>query len=179
MITKKCNKCQVEKSINEFYLKNCNYTCKSCEKKRRKEYYLLNKHYIDAHNKKWYQKNKKKKLQYELEYKNQRRKTDLLFKLKCDMRNTFLQAVNRNSKKTSVINLIGCTIQELKLHLESKFQNGMTWENRGLYGWHIDHIKPIDSFDLTNIEEQKKCFHYTNLQPLWAKDNLSKGNKLV
>ena len=72
--------------------------------------------------------------------------------------------------------LVGCTIEELKIYLEKQFKEGMTWENRGIV-WHIDHIKPISKFDLTNEEEQKKCFHYTNLQPLFAIDNLRKSNK--
>ncbi len=64
-------------------------------------------------------------------------------------------------------------------HLEKQFKEGMTWENHGLYGWHIDHIIPCASFDLTDLEQQKKCFHYTNLQPLWAKENLIKGVKIL
>jgi len=77
--------------------------------------------------------------------------------------------------------LLGCSVSDLKIHLESKFLPGMTWENHG-YGddcWHIDHIKPCDSFDLTDPEQQKECFHYTNLQPLWQPDNLKKSNKLL
>ena len=73
--------------------------------------------------------------------------------------------------------LIGCKFSELKQHLENKFKPGMTWENHGLYGWHIDHIKPCSKFDFTDDNEQKKCFHYTNLQPLWAKENLIKRDK--
>lgn len=72
--------------------------------------------------------------------------------------------------------LVGCTLIELKQHLESQFTIGMSWQNQG--AWHIDHIIPCSSFDLTKPSEQKKCFHYTNLQPLWAYDNLSKSNKL-
>ncbi len=75
--------------------------------------------------------------------------------------------------------LLGCTIEKCKIYLESLFKEGMSWDNYGYRGWHIDHIEPCSSFNLTNIEEQKKCFHYTNLQPLWAKDNLSKGDKLT
>ena len=75
--------------------------------------------------------------------------------------------------------LLGCTIEKCKIYLESLFKEGMSWDNYGYRGWHIDHIVPCSAFDLTNIEEQKKCFHYTNLQPLWAKDNLSKGDKLM
>jgi hypothetical protein len=74
--------------------------------------------------------------------------------------------------------LTDCTMQFLRQYLESKFKSGMTWKNHGVYGWHIDHIIPISSFDLTKEEDQRKCFHYTNLQPLWAEDNMKKGNKL-
>ena len=71
----------------------------------------------------------------------------------------------------------GCSPIFLISYLESKFTEGMTWDNHG--EWHIDHIIPCCSFNLENEEEQKKCFHYTNLQPLWAKDNLRKGGKIL
>ena len=70
---------------------------------------------------------------------------------------------------------LGCTIKELKIYLESKFQPGMTWENHGRFGWHIDHEVPLSSFDLTDREQFLKACHYTNLQPLWWNENLSKG----
>jgi hypothetical protein len=73
--------------------------------------------------------------------------------------------------------LCGCTIPELMLHLQSQFKEGMHWNNYGK--WHIDHIRPCASFDLTDPEQQRQCFHYTNLQPLWAQENLSKGAKLI
>ena len=75
--------------------------------------------------------------------------------------------------------LTGCTIKELMIHIEKQFEPGMTWDNHGLYTWHIDHKHACARFDLTDPEQQKKCFHYTNLQPLWAKDNLSKGSKII
>lgn len=80
-------------------------------------------------------------------------------------------------KKINSIELLGCSIKELMDHLQSKFYADMSWENYGTY-WHIDHIRPCASFNLQNEQEQKICFHYTNLQPLTAKDNLSKGARL-
>jgi hypothetical protein len=73
--------------------------------------------------------------------------------------------------------LIGCSVPQLRKHLEAQFTEGMTWDNHG--EWHIDHIKPCASFDLTDAEQQLECFNYTNLQPLWASDNLSKGAKVL
>jgi hypothetical protein len=78
-------------------------------------------------------------------------------------------------KSNSSSELLGSDIIQVKNHIESLWTEGMTWDNHGITGWHIDHIIPISSFDLTNTEEQKKCFHYTNMQPLWAEENLSKG----
>ena len=74
--------------------------------------------------------------------------------------------------------LIGCSFDYLKNHLECQFDDEMSWCNWGMKGWHIDHIIPCASFDLTNPEEQQICFHYSNLQPLWARDNMSKGSKV-
>ena len=85
------------------------------------------------------------------------------------------QALKNANKSDSTMNLVGCDIDSLRLHLEKLFEDGMNWDNHG--EWHIDHIRPCASFDLTDPEQQRVCFHYTNLQPLWAKDNLSKGDK--
>ncbi len=71
--------------------------------------------------------------------------------------------------------IVGCSGRELAQHLESQFKEGMSWDNYGRSGWHIDHIIPIASFDLTDPKQQKICFHYSNLQPLWAEDNMRKG----
>lgn len=81
-----------------------------------------------------------------------------------------------SSKCASTIELLGITMPKFIKYFESKFTDGMSWDNHG--EWHIDHILPCASFDLTKKSEQKKCFHYTNLQPLWAHDNLSKSSNL-
>lgn len=81
-------------------------------------------------------------------------------------------------KSESLIRLLGCSIPELRRHLETGFLPGMTWENWGREGWHIDHIIPCASFDLSDPKQQAACFHYTNLQPLWAAENIGKGARL-
>lgn len=83
--------------------------------------------------------------------------------------------LNGISKSKPMLNLIGCSKEELVIHLESMFTDGMSWENYG--DWQIDHIKPCSLFNLNDKSEQEKCFHYTNLQPLWATDNKKKHNK--
>ena len=92
------------------------------------------------------------------------------------LRSRINHAIRGYRKSRSTIELLGCHIKQLKKHLESKFKEGMNWNNYGK--WHIDHIKPCCSFDLSKPEEQKKCFHYTNLQPLWAEDNFIKNGRL-
>jgi hypothetical protein len=80
------------------------------------------------------------------------------------------------SKQLHTLEYLGCTLEDLRIHLESKFLSNMSWDNQGS-GWHIDHIKPCASFDLTKEEEIQQCFHYTNFQPLWGPDNLSKSDQ--
>lgn len=72
--------------------------------------------------------------------------------------------------------MLGCSVEDLKTKLEAQFQSGMSWDNYGRTGWHIDHIRPCASFDLSDPMQQAECFHYTNLQPLWALDNMKKGS---
>lgn len=93
------------------------------------------------------------------------------------MRARLWLALKGKNKTSTTLDLIGCDTEELRRHLESQFTKGMNWNNYGINGWHVDHIEPCASFDLTDEDQQKKCFHYTNLQPLWAKDNLRKSNK--
>lgn len=89
-------------------------------------------------------------------------------------------ALKRNKffKNASITKLIGCDIPHLKSHLELQFRSGMNWSNYGFSGWHIDHITPCASFDLSLEDERMRCFHYANLRPLWAHENLTKNDKL-
>jgi len=83
-----------------------------------------------------------------------------------------------NKKHDSSMNLLGCSPDFFKKHIESNFTEGMTWENYGVKGWHIDHILPCASYDLSSLEQQKMCFHYSNLQPLWWYDNIKKSDSI-
>jgi len=105
------------------------------------------------------------------------RKTDATYRIAKSMRANISHSLKaRNHKKKSKTSeYLGCSIKELKDYLEKQFTAGMNYDNYG--DWHIDHIKPINSFALDDEEELKKCFNYKNLQPLWATDNLSKGYK--
>ena len=102
--------------------------------------------------------------------------TDIQYKLSNLLRTRILHAVKRakTRKCGSTAELIGCDILFLRQYIESQFTNGMSWKNYKLDGWHIDHIKPCNTFDLHDPEQQRQCFHYTNLRPLWATDNLSR-----
>jgi len=126
---------------------------------------------IAADNKRYNKKHRKKLTQKYLD----RRKNDPNFKLLTILRGRIKDVLRGHSKSDSTINVLGCTIEELWQHLEKQFQPNMTKENHG--EWHVDHIIPCTSFDLTDPKQQVKCFHYTNLQPLWALDNLKKGQK--
>lgn len=110
-----------------------------------------------------------------------RRRGEHAFAIKGRLSARVRMALTRSGirKQCKTLELIGCDIPFLRNHLESKFKPGMTLENCGRNGWHIDHIRPCDSFDLTDIEQQKRCFHWTNLQPLWEPENIRKGNKIL
>ena len=181
------------KKIKEKWInKNPEY-----HKQYRDNFYKNNPEY----NKNYYWKNPEKHKQaskefrknnpkYNQYYIKSRLKNDINFRLAYNMRHRIIYAIkNSNSKKsTKTTKLLGCSFKELKAYLESKFLPTMTWETYGKL-WHVDHILPCSSFDLTNEEQQKICFHYTNLQPLFAVTtvidgveyigNINKGNKII
>lgn len=112
-------------------------------------------------------------------YQKERLKRDIKFKILHNLRKRILLVLHGKTKAENSMNLLGCSAEHLKKHLEEQFKDDMSWENYGTKGWHIDHIKPCASFDFSIIEEQKECFHYTNLQPLWWFDNLAKSDKII
>lgn len=103
------------------------------------------------------------------------RKSELGFLLAKRLRTRLYIAVQNEQKSGSAVRDLGCSVAEFKTYLESKFQPGMTWANWSPAGWHIDHIRPLASFDLTDRQQFLQACQYTNLQPLWARDNLTKG----
>lgn len=114
-------------------------------------------------------------------YVKKRKSRDPNYKLSIHLRSRLAHAIREGHHKlkcgSAVIDL-GCTIEELRRYLEGKFKPGMSWDNWTKDGWHIDHVEPLSDFDLSNLDEFKKACHFTNLQPLWAFENLSKGGKV-
>lgn len=134
-------------------------------------------------NKKWSEENTEHSIKYRAKNKAkfakrkyQRYHAEIQYRLKVSLRDRLNHAIKNKQKSGSAVSDIGCTIDELKSYLESKFQPGMSWDNWSRTGWHIDHVVPLSSFDLSDPEQLRKACHYTNLQPLWAKQNLSKGD---
>ncbi len=169
-----CRKCNTNKEISEFpkdkaVSRGYKLTCKQCYSLLDKDRYLKNQESIKNRASTWYSKNKQKAATT----KRNRLKANIESHVADLLRSRLNKAIKRNYKRGSAVSDLGCSIEEFKAHLESKFQPGMNWENRGI--WHIDHIVPLSSFNLQNREELLKACHYTNLQPLWAKDNWSKG----
>jgi len=179
-----CKTCK-HQADSETYLRH-----KIQRKEYMKTYKIKNKDKLRIKASNYYIKNKIKIKTYQLTmrdninkirriYRKNRYLSDLDFQIKSNLRSRISIALKNNQKNGKTLELLGCTIEQLKQHLTSKFQNKMTWKNYGRRGWHIDHKIPCDSFDLNDPKQQKKCFHYTNLQPLWWKDNLKKSNKLI
>lgn len=175
----------ISKQRRQYYLKNKALFKKLHQEYRKKYLKVLQayqKFYDTTHkkekqfyNKEYYQKNKKEINDKKNKYYIKRRKQDIDFKLRCNLRIRIWDALKNNIKAMNTLKLIGCPIKVLKQHLQQQFKPGMNWKNYGK--WHVDHIKPCARFDLSKPSEQVKCFHYSNLQPLWAKDNFLKGVK--
>ncbi len=178
-----CSKCNNELSDESF--EKHSKTCGDCQSKLYREYYLKNKERRlaqtnayrlnpDNHEKvkasklKWYTENKEKITKY----KRDKYHNDLQYKLSMNLRRRINQALNKSKKSKSTLKLLGCSLDDFKKHLESLWQEGMSWDNYG--EWHIDHKIPCATFDLTLEENQTICFHYSNLRPLWRVDNLSR-----
>jgi hypothetical protein len=136
---------------------------------------LYKKEYAEKHKKEKVVRTKADKAAY----KKYKRATDINYRLKHNLRNRLNDAIKRKyTKSESTLKLLGCNVVSLRTHLESKFLPTMSWNNYGTL-WHIDHILPCASFDLSDAEQQKKCFHYSNLQPLFAITTIIDGVEYI
>jgi hypothetical protein len=166
------------------------YHCKNKEKllQENKKYREVNKEKIKKkskkyreenkeHNKEYYQKNKKQINDKKNKYHKNKIAVDVLFKLKCNTGDLIRVSIRNNgyTKKSRTFEILGCTYEEFKQHIERQFAVGMSWDNRS--EWHLDHIYPISL--AKNELDVIKLNHYTNFQPLWIIDNLLKGNKVI
>jgi len=143
-----------------------------------KKYQKDNRVKVNETTKQWRKRNKQKWTKIRLNHYIKRRTTPA-GRIEDSLRTRLYQLLSNHIKSASTINLTGCSLEFLVGYLESKFKDGMSWDNYGINGWHIDHIKPCCKFDLSKEDQQKECFNYRNLQPLWAKENLSKGGRYV
>ena len=207
MTVKTCTKCGEEKALTEFYTSSSGKygrraDCKACHieqklkyhqanRERRleymREYDRANKGFKSERERQYYESNKERILERQREYylankvrwreyEKERYDSDPLYALakKCRRRTSNVLKRNGYTKDSTTKDMLGCTYEELMQHLESQFVDGMSWDNRS--EWHIDHIIPLASAN-TEAELLELC-HHTNLQPLWARDNLSKGARV-
>lgn len=190
METKVCSKCGEEKALSSFvrdkekkdgYKSQCKKCCyertnqwRKHNKKRihqyREKYYADNKESLDKYTKNYYYANRSSVTAYYRRYHRSRRDNDPLFRIRAHLRSRMYQLLRCKSENTE--HILGCSFEEFKEHIEKQFTEGMNWDNHG--EWHLDHIIPLAS--AITEEEVIKLNHYTNFQPLWAFDNLSKGS---
>ena len=195
--SKRCPKCGIEKSSDDFNKHKANLSglqsyCRTCQQKLIRVWRENNadqvkqqhQHYREAHreqrreyNRQWREKNR----HYWRDYQNERLRTDTSYRLRNYIGAAIRKAIRKNRK--SAFNILGYTVDELRQHLESLFQPGMSWENYGT-AWHIDHITPkswfkIEGPDGVDEYELKLCWSLDNLQPMWGDENLEKNNRYV
>lgn len=192
--------CGQEKELTPEFFHRCKSSktgfmeqCKVCRNTTARKYHHDNKEHVQEYRKnnrdkinkatrEWRQNNKDKYNELRKRRYHNVDKNRPEYKIKQNLRKRMAAALNGECKSASTLALLGCSPDELRQHLEAQWTEGMSWDNYGVYikgepmKWHIDHIIPCDSFDLTNETEQAECFHYSNLQPMWGIDNIRKSN---
>lgn len=191
--TKTCTKCNEDKELTEFHKHKLgrdglNPSCKACRSgsararrnsnhaeilKREQAQRDARGDELKEYNKRYREQNNEKFIASTLRY----RKNSTYFQTVNALRCRMYKSLNGISKHAPTLDLLGCTVEHFRFHLEQQFTDGMTWDNYG--DWHMDHIQPCASFDQTDPEQQKLCWHYTNYQPLWASDNCSKRDTII
>lgn len=196
---KTCSVCLIEKPLTDFskgksYKNGIRSACKTCSNAYNKIFRdsPFGKQYHKQKSSDWAKENplrdraKRKRYRsnpknrdHERAYNKKRIASSPALKIECAARSRLKEVLRVTKVYNSTRKLIGCSRDELVNHLSSLFKPGMTLENHGVKGWHIDHILPCSSFDLTDENQVRQCFHYTNLQPLWWYENLTKANKII
>jgi len=191
METKICSVCRIEKTLDCFHKgktkSGYQYKCKECKKiysqenkekenLRKLKWKENNREKIKESKKKYFQKNKEFEIKKNIERVKVRKKSNPVIKLTYNMRSRLYYFIKESNitNKNKTFEVVGCSPEELKIYLEKKFRSGMCWDNYGL--WHVDHIIPLSSAK-TERQLYDLC-HYSNLQPLWASENISKGSKI-
>jgi len=183
MNKKKCSKCGEEKFVEEFHKDKraksgfCS-ACKKCCDEYKKKWRKNNPEKAKESYKKWVKNNLEKNRKYHKEYQQKKRRNDSVFRLNYNIKCAISRSLKGNKNGNHWENLVNFTLEDLKQHLEAQFKDGMTWENYGK--WHIDHRIPISLFNIISVKCKgfKKAWELSNLQPLWARENISKNNKL-
>jgi hypothetical protein len=179
MNMKHCTKCKENKNLS-YFCKNVstkdgtNYVCKECDNKRRIEYFSKNRLAETEKQSVRNKNNPEKRREYQRKYSKTRRNSDLNYRLKIYLRNRMGAAIKLGYKSGSAVDDLGCSVEFLKQHLQTRFKPGMTWDNYG--EWHIDHILPLSKFDLSKRQQFLIACNYNNLQPLWADENMRKSD---
>lgn len=192
-MTKICTKCFCEKSLTEFYVRQtgkAEVSCKVCGREATLSWRKKNRARDRKNALNWWNKNRERGLATQKKrrtaYPERQRKCVAAWRAikgEKQFRNTLADrlrehvrsALQGTAKAASTLTLLGCSVEELKAHLAKQFRPGMMWETYGL--WQIDHIKPCAKFDLRDPSQQKQCFHFSNLQPLWALENFKKNDR--
>jgi len=197
---KTCSKCKIEKSVEEFHKQKASkdglyYQCKECAKAANKAHYQANREdlleyrkayrqenreEIRGYKKIYYQENRDEVIEKNSAYTKERIAKDHVFRWVHNTRCNLSRILNGTGGHAPTLELLGCTGEEWRSHLESTFKPGMSWENygRGESEWQIDHIAPVSSFDQENHLQQLICWNYRNTQALWSHENMAKGNKI-
>ena len=205
--TKKCTACHTEKPITDFpkcsrNKDGYNSRCKECVNIVNKAWRESSVEVYRAMRKRDYQRNRERNLARASAYNQEHKEEKAIYDKKYrkdneEQRRIQIKAWEKNSPEHRIRTrlrrlfnhfihgrriekgeqLVGCTYEFYRSYIEGLFDEGMTWDNHGCNGWHIDHIIPLSTFDLSKEEEVKQCFHYSNTQPLWGNENLKKGKR--
>lgn len=182
MENKTCSKCLTQKAIHEYGNQGKRPWCKQCSNEYAKHYRVRNKELIKENNKKYHERNKSKKQEYDRERlayvrerDRQRYATDINFRLRKVLRTRLYKTIKGEKTSRSILSYLGVDMSFFKKFLEYQFSFEMSWDNYATV-WEVDHVVPCSYFDLTDDESKKRCFAWTNMRPLLKHDNLSKSD---